>query len=46
MTIEAIKKNEKGIMTLSPQQENVNKPKPKFRFKGLLSSGNPLPVIS
>ena len=34
MTIEALKEMEKGIMTMSPQQENViNKPEPKVRFR-------------
>ena len=32
-TIEALKEKEKGIMTLSPQQEDVNKPKPKVRLR-------------
>ena len=32
-TIEALKE-EKGIMTMSPQQENIiNKPEPKVRFR-------------
>ena len=30
-TIEALK--EKGIMTMSPQQEIINKPEPKVRFR-------------
>ena len=33
-TIEVLKENEKGIMTMRPQQEDVvNKPKSKFRFR-------------
>ena len=33
MTIEALKEKEKGIMTMSPQQEDINKPEPKVRFR-------------
>jgi len=33
-TIEALKEEEKGIMTMSPQQEDIiNKPEPKVRFR-------------
>ena len=33
-TIEALKEEEKGVMTMSPQQEYIiNKPKPKVRFR-------------
>ena len=33
-TIEALKEKEKGIMTMSPQQEDIiNKPEPKVRFR-------------
>ena len=33
-TIEALKEKEKGIMTMSPQQEDIiKKPKPKVRFR-------------
>ena len=32
-TIEALKEKEKGIMTMSPQQEIINKPEPKVRFR-------------
>ena len=34
MSIEALKEKEKGIMTISPQQEDVvNKPEAKVRFR-------------
>ena len=32
-TIEALKEEEKGIMTMSSQQEDINKPEPKVRFR-------------
>ena len=33
-TIEALKEKEKGIMTMSPQQEDIiNKPESKVRFR-------------
>ena len=32
-TVEALKEEEKGIMTMSPQQEDINIPEPKVRFK-------------
>ena len=33
-TIEALKEEEKGIMTMSPQQEDIiNKPEPKVKFR-------------
>jgi hypothetical protein len=33
-TIEAFKEQKKGIMTMSPQQEDINnKPEPKVRFR-------------
>jgi hypothetical protein len=32
-TIEVLKEEEKGIMTMSPQQEDINKPEPKVRFR-------------
>ena len=33
VSIEALKEKEKGIMTMSPQQEDIiNKPEPKVRF--------------
>ena len=36
VTIGALKEKEKGIMTMSPQQEDiVNKPEPKVRFRVL-----------
>ena len=36
VTIEALKEEEKGIMTMSPQQEDIiNKPEPKVRFRVL-----------
>ena len=44
-TIEALKEQKKGIMTISPQQEEfINKPEPKVRFS-LLSSRRPPPKI-
>ena len=34
VTIEALKEEEKEIMTMSPQQEDIiNKPEPKVRFR-------------
>ena len=33
-TVEALKEKERGIMTMSPQQEDIiNKPEPKVRFR-------------
>ena len=33
-TIEALEKEtEKGIMSMCPQQEDINKPEPKVRFR-------------
>ena len=33
VTIEALKEKEKGIMTMSPQQKDVNTPEPKVKFR-------------
>ena len=33
VTVEAPKVKENGIMVMSPQQEDFNKPKPKVRFR-------------
>ena len=34
VTVEVLKEQEKGIMTMSPQQEDIiNKPEPKVRFR-------------
>ena len=33
VTIETLKQKEKGIMSMSPQQEDVNNPEPKVRFR-------------
>ena len=32
-TVEEFKEKEKGIMAISPQQEDINKPEPKVSFK-------------
>ena len=33
VTVEVLKEMEKGIIAMGPQQENINKPEPKFRFR-------------
>ena len=45
-TIEALKEKEKAIMTMRPEQEDVNKPEPKVRFRVFQVQESPPPEIS